>query len=117
MTKLYGYSGCDSCRRAKAWLQSSGVAFEELPIRETPPERGALRRALETHGGQLRKLFNTAGQDYRAMGMKERLPGLGVEAALDLLAVNGNLVKRPFLVTERGCVAGFSEELWSLLLN
>lgn len=117
MTKIYLYTGCDTCRKAKAWMRANGHEFEEIAIRETPPSRSELLKALDTHGGQIRKLFNVSGQDYRSQGFKDKLPSMSVEEALRALAANGNLVKRPFLVTERGCVAGFVEELWSLLLN
>ena len=67
-------------------------------------------------GGDLRRLFNTAGQDYRALEMKTRLPKLTVDEALALLAGNGNLVKRPFALSERAGVVGFREEEWERLL-
>ncbi len=117
MTKIYLYAGCDGCRKAKAWMGANGYEFEEAAIRETPPTERELGMAFEMHGGQLRKLFNVSGADYRELGMKEKLETMGFAAAVAALRANGNLVKRPFLATERGCVAGFSEELWSLLLN
>ena len=117
MTKVYLYSGCDSCRKATAWMRANGFEFEGVSIRETPPTERELGQAFEMHGGQLRKLFNVSGQDYREEGMKDKLETMSLSAAVAALRANGNLVKRPFLATERGCVAGFSEELWSLLLN
>ena len=65
--------------------------------------------------GELRKLFNTSGQDYRAMNLKETLPGMSVSDAFELLAQNGNLVKRPFLLTSETGTVGFKEEIWANL--
>jgi arsenate reductase len=115
MLKVYAYKGCDTCRKAVKWLTTQGVAFQEIPIREQPPTEGELRRVLQTRGGDLRLLFNTSGQDYRAGGWKDRLPGLTVDAALEALAAEGNLVKRPVAVDEVGVVAvnGFKEEEWA----
>lgn len=69
---------------------------------------------LKSSGGDLKRLFNTSGQDYRALGMKDRLPTLTSEEAIALLADNGNLIKRPFLLdpkSGRG-VTGFKEAEW-----
>ena len=63
-------------------------------------------------GGDLRKLFNTSGMDYRALGMKDRLPAMSDDEAFDLLSKNGNLVKRPFLIGDGTALAGFKAEIW-----
>jgi arsenate reductase len=68
-------------------------------------------------GGDLRRLFNTSGQDYRAMKMSERLPTLPVDEALALLAKNGNLLKRPFALTAADGVVGFKPAEWNRFLG
>lgn len=111
--KLYTLANCDSCRRAVAWLRARGVSFDERAIRETPPTAGELRTMLAAHGGALRKLFNTAGRDYREQQLGERLPAMSETAALALLAGNGNLVKRPFLLGAGLALVGFDEKTWA----
>jgi len=112
MVKLYMYKGCEACRRAKRWLTERGVRYEELALRENPPGIGELREALAARDFNLKKLFNVSGHDYRALGMRERLPAMSVDEALELLSTKGNLVKRPFLATERGCLSGFDPSEW-----
>jgi arsenate reductase len=115
MLTVYTYASCDSCRKATKWLRARSVAFVEKPIRETPPSVAELR-AMLVHlggGGELRRLFNTAGQDYRALGLKDTLPGMKEADALALLAGNGNLVKRPFLLGPGLGLVGFEETLWA----
>ena len=113
MLKVYAYSGCDTCRRALKFLRERGVAHEVIPIRERPPTTAELARMLAAYGGEVRKLFNTSGQDYKALGLAAKLPGMPTAAALDLLANNGNLVKRPFVVTRDGGVVGFKPDEWA----
>ncbi|ATC66115.1 ArsC family transcriptional regulator [Nibricoccus aquaticus] len=115
MITVYTYAGCDSCRKAVKWLKAEGVAFEEKPIRETPPTVGELRAMLKQLGGsgELRRLFNTAGQDYRALGLKDTLPAMSEAEALGLLAKNGNLVKRPFLLGKSVGLVGFDAGVWA----
>jgi arsenate reductase len=35
--KLYSYNKCGTCRKAKNFLDASGVSYEEVDITETPP--------------------------------------------------------------------------------
>ena len=113
--RVWAYAGCDTCRKAQQFLAERKIAHELIAIREHPPAVAELRAMLAQVGGDLRRLFNTSGQDYRALNMKERLPALSVEEALALLASNGNLVKRPFaLGKDRGTV-GFKPEEWARL--
>lgn len=110
--KIRTYGKCDTCRKATKWLRARGLAFEEIPIRERPPTKAELKRMLACHGGDLRRLFNTSGGDYREMKLGERLPAMSEAEAIELLASNGNLVKRPFLLDEAGGLVGFKEEEW-----
>ncbi|MGB0371683.1 MAG: arsenate reductase family protein [Opitutales bacterium] len=112
MIKVYAYSGCDGCKKALRWLKENDIAHTVLPIRETPPSTAELNAMLEFQDNQLKKLFNVSGQDYRKMGLKDTLPSLSQEEAIDLLAQNGNLVKRPFLISEDLGLVGFKEEVW-----
>ena len=115
---VYTYSNCDSCRRAVTWLRGRGLDFVEKPIRETPPSGAELKQMLAAQGGELRKLFNTSGLDYRAQGLGEKLPSMTEAAALALLAGNGNLVKRPFLLGADGLgLVGFNEAVWAVRLE
>ena len=115
MLTLHTYAKCSTCRDAVKWLRARGITFEEHPIREQPPSLEALQRALVDLGGEMRRLFNTSGQDYRALGLKDRLPTMDPEEALRLLASNGNLIKRPFAQdTKRGLtLTGFQEPQWA----
>ena len=115
--RLYEYKNCDTCRRAKKFLIARDREFEAIPIREQPPTLTELRRMLAIYGGDLRRLFNTSGGDYKAMQLAERLPKLSADEALALLAANGNLVKRPFMLTERSGLVGFKEPEWEQLLG
>lgn len=115
MLKLYAYQGCSTCRSAAKWLKSQSIPFEEIAIRETPPTLAELRVMLKARGGDLRALFNTSGQDYRAQGLKDTLPSLTEDEALTLLNQNGNLVKRPFAIDPKTGIAinGFKEAEWT----
>jgi arsenate reductase len=71
---------------------------------------------LEHYKGDARKLFNTSGMDYRALKIKDKLPGMTAGQAIELLSANGNLVKRPFILAIKGGMVGFrADELDRLI--
>ena len=117
MLKVYTLSTCGTCRAATKWLREQGIPFEERAIRDTPPSLSELRAALAASGNEIRKLFNTSGRDYREQELGEKLPDMPIPAALSLLAKNGNLVKRPFLVGDTVTLVGFKPETWELALR
>ena len=111
--KFYTYKNCDTCQKAKKYLDAKGVKYELIPIREQPPTRAELKSVLAHCGGNIRKLFNTSGGDYKALNLKEKLPNMTNAEAIDLLSKNGNLVKRPFVIGKEISVVGFNPELFA----
>lgn len=114
--KIYEYSKCSTCRKALNFLDRHEVAYEKVPIVETPPTKAELKKMLALQGGNLKKLFNTSGEVYRSMKLGEKLPSMSESQALDLLASNGKLIKRPFALAGDKGVVGFNEEEWKKLV-
>ncbi len=112
--RLYLYEKCDTCRKALQWLKARGIAYTAIPIREQPPTLAELQTMLG-HIGDIKRLFNTSGGDYKAMNMKDRLPLLTEPEALALLATHGNLVKRPFALSKTAGTTGFDAAKWQQL--
>ena len=72
---------------------------------------------LAIYGGNLRRLFNTSGLEYRVLGLAAKLPALTEADALALLAGNGRLVKRPFLLGAKVGLVGFDPVVWAAALE
>lgn len=115
--KVYTYKNCSTCRMATRWLSEKGIQFDERPIRETPPSKLELKQMLQFQNGELKRLFNVAGGDYRELKMKELLPKMDESEALKLLSGRGNLIKRPFLIGDRFGLVGFKEAEWAAEFN
>lgn len=114
--RVYLYTNCGTCRKAIRYLDKRGIAYEGIPIRETPPSPSELRRMLDAYDGDIRRLFNTSGSDYKTLHMKDRLPSMPENEALALLHSNGNLVKRPFVLGQHVALVGFRESEWDAAL-
>lgn len=100
MIVFYEYPKCTTCRAAKAELIKLGLDFEAIDIKATPPSVDQLKSWMEATGLELKKYFNTSGNSYRELGLKDRFEQLTVEEALRLLSQDGMLIKRPLLIKD-----------------
>ncbi|HGA1504285.1 TPA: arsenate reductase family protein, partial [Streptococcus suis] len=100
MILFYEYPKCSTCRAAKAELKSLGLEFEAIDIKSTPPSAEELKAWMEATGLELKKYFNTSGNSYRELGLKDKFDSLSLEQALNLLANDGMLIKRPLLIQD-----------------
>ncbi|RYZ08587.1 MAG: Spx/MgsR family RNA polymerase-binding regulatory protein [Myxococcales bacterium] len=106
--KVYQYPKCSTCRKALKWLDGRKVSYHSIDIVATPPKKAELQRALKS-GVPLKKLFNTSGQSYREGGWSEKLGQVTEAQALDALAADGKLIKRPFVLSGEQVLVGFDE--------
>ena len=107
------YPKCSTCGKARAWLEEKNIEFTQRDIKADRPGVEELRTWQKASGLPLRRFFNTGGMQYRALGLKDRLPEMTEEEMLELLASDGMLVKRPILVGENVVLVGFRPEEWA----
>ena len=107
------YPKCTTCQKAKKFLDSRGASYIDRHIKEDNPTAGELREWQGRSGLPLKKFFNTSGLQYKALGLKDKLPAMSEEEQFALLASDGMLVKRPILVGEDFVLVGFKEEQWA----
>ena len=100
MYTFYEYPTCSTCKEAKAELKRLGLDFEAIDIKTNPPQVELLKGLLDKSNLELKKFFNTSGNSYRALGLKDRFDQLTVDEALELLAADGMLIKRPILIKD-----------------
>ena len=110
------YPPCSTCKKAKAWLDDHGLAYENRHIKEQNPTYEELKDWQEKSGLPLKRFFNTSGLLYKSLNLKERLPEMSEEEQLRLLASDGMLVKRPILVADDRILVGFRESEWETIL-
>lgn len=105
----YGYPKCTTCKKAEKWLTEHNISFEATNIAEQPPSEEALKKMIASSGLPLKKFFNTSGQKYRELGLKEKLSTMSEDEQVSLLASNGMLIKRPLVTNGEKTTVGFSE--------
>ena len=106
------YPKCTTCKKAQAYLDARGAAYEVRDIKLENPTEDELRQWWKTSGLPLKRFFNTSGLQYKALGLKDKLSAMSEEEQLALLAADGLLVKRPILVGEDFVLTGFRQPEW-----
>ena len=111
------YPKCTTCQKAVKWLEEKGVSYTYRDIKAENPTYEELKAWYQRSGLPLKRFFNTSGLQYKALGLKDKLPSMSEEEQLRLLATDGMLVKRPLLVDDRGVSPGFKEQEWVAILD
>lgn len=106
------YPKCTTCQKAAKWLEEQGVAVEVRDIKQDNPTEQELRAWHQMSGLPLKRFFNTSGLQYKALGLKDKLPQMSEDEQFALLATDGMLVKRPLLVDEDFALPGFKQAEW-----
>ena len=113
--KFFSYNKCGTCRKAKKILDAYKVSYDEIDITGTPPPKSVLKKAIKLKG--IKKLFNTSGEQYKKLRIKDKIGDMTELQAIELLSCNGRLVKRPIVVDGNRITVGFDEieykEVWS----
>ncbi|WP_147533988.1 arsenate reductase family protein [Bacillus marasmi] len=108
--QFYWYPKCGTCRKAKKWFDDHNIAYEEIHIVENPPSKEQLAEYYQQSGLELKKFFNTSGQKYRELGLKDKIGQASEAELLELLASDGMLIKRPIVTDGSKVTVGFKEE-------
>lgn len=114
---LICYPKCSTCKKAQKWLDEKNIGYSYRDIKEDNPSLEELSAWYEKSGLDIKRFFNTSGQLYKSMALKDKLPSMTVEEKLALLATDGVLVKRPILVGDDFVLVGFKENEWEESLN
>ena len=106
------YPKCTTCQKALNYLKDRGVSYDLRDIKLENPSEEELRTWWQASGLPLKKFFNTSGFQYKALGLKDKLPTMSEDEQLALLATDGMLVKRPLVVGDGFVMTGFKQAEW-----
>ena len=70
------YPKCTTCQKAQKWLDETGAAYTVRNIKEDNPTRAELEQWHQRSGLPLKRFFNTSGLQYKALALKDKLPGM-----------------------------------------
>ena len=108
MTTLYGLDNCDTCRKARKWLDRFGIAHTFIDYRANKPEPEVLVEWAAQAGG-FELLVNKSSTTWRQLPDNRKAAGSDAEWKL-LLREHPQLIRRPVVVTDDGVISqGFSD--------
>ena len=107
--QLIQYPKCTTCKKAQKWLDENGIQYENIHLVEQTPSKEQIKAYYEASGLPLKKFFNTSGQKYRELGLKDKLMNMSEDEQLALLASDGMLIKRPIVTDGKKLTLGFKE--------
>jgi Spx/MgsR family transcriptional regulator len=105
--KIYGLNSCDSCRKARKWLQQNEYEFDFHDIREDGLDIQTLERWSNRISWE--KLLNTRSLTWRKIPEVDR-SDITQSKALSMMLEHPTLVKRPVLEHKRFIAVGFSDD-------
>ena len=106
------YPKCSTCLKAEKYLQAHNIEYTKRDIKTDNPTADELRAWQKNSDLPLKKFFNTSGILYKQMQLKDKLPTMTEDEQIKLLATDGMLVKRPFVVGDGFVLTGFKEKEW-----
>ena len=104
---IYGIKNCDTMKKARAFLDAQGVAYDFHDYKAQGIEPAKLKAWANAVGWE--KLLNRAGTTFRKLPDADKA-GLTEAKALALMAAQPSMIKRPVLETGGALLVGFKPE-------
>jgi arsenate reductase len=114
VTILYGIKNCDTMKKARAWLEQHGVAYEFHDYKVAGIDRARLERWSSQVGWEV--LLNRAGTTFRKLPDSDR-QGLNAGKAIALMLRQPSMIKRPVLEFDGRLLIGFKPDSYATELN
>ena len=114
MLKLFGITSCDSCRKARKWLQYQTLEFEFHDLRNDGLDVQMLERWMARMDWQ--KFLNTRSLTWRKIPEVDRAE-MTKSRAISLMLEHPTLVKRPVLEGKQFIAVGFSAENYNKIFD
>ena len=107
---IYGIKNCDTMKKARAWLDDHGVAYDFHDYKTTGIAKDKLKQWSDEVGWET--LLNRAGTTFKKLPEADRAD-LDQGKAIALMVSQPSMIKRPVLETDAGLLVGFKPEAYA----
>ena len=104
---VYGLKNCDTCRKARKWLDAEGIAHDFVDVRADGIDEPEIGRWAAAVGWE--SLINRRGTTWRGLSEADRAAAQGGEGATGLVAAHPALIKRPVFESGARVLIGFTD--------
>ncbi len=108
-TTIYGIKNCDTMKKARAWLDSHGVAYSFHDYKTEGISKQKLTRWADELGWET--LLNRAGTTFRKLPDADK-DGLNERGAIALMLAQPSLIRRPVLEAGGKLLVGFKPDVY-----
>lgn len=110
---VYGIRNCDTVKKARAWLDANGIAYDFHDYKVEGADPARLARWAEIVGWE--RLLNRAGTTFRKLDDADKAE-IDAAKALTLMAEHNSLIKRPVVEAGGNVLVGFKPDDWAKAL-
>lgn len=111
---IYGIKACDTMKKARAWLDEHGTAYEFHDYKVAGIDAASLERWCEAVGWET--LLNRSGTTFRKLPEAQKA-GLTQRKAIALMVAQPSMIKRPVLERGSQVWVGFKPEVYAKALE
>jgi arsenate reductase len=104
---IYGIKNCDTMKKARAWLEKHGVAYDFHDYKTAGIDRERLERWCKKVGWE--HLLNRVGTTFRKLPDKDKQVN-DPKKAIALMLAQPSMIKRPVLESGAKLLIGFKPE-------
>jgi arsenate reductase len=110
MVTIYGIKNCDTMKKARAWLDGHGVAYDFHDYKAAGIDKATLQRWAKQAGWET--LLNRAGTTFRKLDDASR-QDLDEAKAIALMCEQPSMIKRPVLDVDGRLLVGFKPDVYA----
>lgn len=111
---IHGIRNCDTMKKARAWLDGRGIAYDFHDYKTQGIKEATLRAWARELGW--RNVINQAGTTFRRLPEVDR-EGLTEDRAIALMLTHPSMIRRPILDLGARRMAGFSPATYEAALS
>lgn len=101
---IYGIKNCETMKKARAWLDAAGIAYDFHDYKSAGADRGLLAMWSKKVGWE--RLLNRAGMTFRKLPEADK-QDLDQAKAIALMEAKPSMIKRPVLDVDGKLLVGF----------
>ncbi len=113
MLKMYGLKNCDTCRKARKWLDAEQISHTFIDVRTGDLTAPDVARWAKTVSVDV--LLNKRGTTWRGLSAADQAAAETPSGAVALMAAHPALIKRPVFEGADGVHVGFSDDVKAAL--
>lgn len=115
---LHGIRNCDTVKKARAWLDTAGLAYDFHDFKTQGADRALVAGWVEALGWET--VLNRAGTTFRGLPDADKA-GIDAPRAVALMVAQPSMVKRPVLAGTHGgapvLMVGFKPDTYAAVLG